>query len=159
MLPASVKKNIVILLIVTNLATGLYLGYVAWRQMFWQMEAMTTADFAAKVWASNNYEKGKLIKLELVVKDKPEVYQPKQNRFDGSYVVLDWIGYTDPLWRFNESPSILVAQEFVRTYNAEMNGIVSDPNAYEQRIRKEVDYWRENALNERPAGLKTTADK
>jgi hypothetical protein len=148
MLYAIIKKAVFRTAIIMTIL--LCFGYMAWRQMLWKNEAMSNASFAATVLALNNYHKGKFIKYELVVKDKPELFKSKQHKFEGPFVIEDWTGYTDPMFRFSKSPSVFVAEEFVKAYNNKMNNIISDPNRYEQSIREEINYWKEKVLIERP---------
>lgn len=109
---------------------------------------MRLSDFSGQVWASNQFEKGKQIKLNLVIKDEAEGYKYEPAKFEGEYVLQDWRGYTYPFLNAENSPSVLVARELVLSHNAEMAHIVADPAAYEEQRQKEITYWREKVLSQ-----------
>jgi hypothetical protein len=135
-------------------AISLCFGYMALRQLLWKLEASRMTYLAATLSAEKSYDKGRLIKLELVVNNNYKPPHDKPYHFDGPNVVFDKIGYTDPVCKFIKSPSILVSEEFVRTYNERMNEIVSDPNFYDLLNREDANYWQQIFLSKQSAELK-----
>jgi hypothetical protein len=143
------KKNIVIiLLILINICTAIYLQYSSWQLMLWRNEATINSEFAAKVWARNCYSKGKIIKLRLKIEQEPKGYVSQPTEFDGPYVVLDQIGYTDPFPLFGgtNSPSIKIAKIMVDAYNKIMKEMYENPGKYKEELAEETEYWKTNVL-------------
>jgi hypothetical protein len=126
-------------------------GYMAFRQLLWKLEASRLTYFAARLSAEKSYDKGRLIKLELVVNNNHKPPHDKPYHFDGPNVVFDKTCYTDLLCKFTKSPNILVSEEFVRVYNERMNEIVSDPNMYELINREDANYWQQILLSKPPS--------
>jgi hypothetical protein len=148
------KKHLLTAFIVlVTLAVMLgFFEYAWYRKEMWKLDALSTAEFAAKLWAANDYSKGKRIQLRLVVREDPFARsQPKATQFEGQYVIRDWVGYTDPLFKNKDSPSIQVASKMVDVYNAAMKEMVENPTEYQKRLAREIDYWQTNVLG-RTAG-------
>ena len=58
------KKNVLIgILLITNVITLFGLGRASWLSGLWKMEATLNVDYAAKLKAVNDYDKGKRIRL------------------------------------------------------------------------------------------------
>lgn len=149
------KKIAISILLLTNLVTAVSLVCVAYQRSLWRAEAMRTVNFTAQISAINDFDKGKQIKLNLVIKDEAEGYKPEPTKFEGEYVLRDWTGYIYPYLSEENSPNVLMAREFVESYNAEMAEIVSDPDAYEDQRQREIAYWQEKVLSqpkEEPGG-------
>ncbi len=146
------KNRILIgVLLVSNAVTGIALLRVAWLKMMWQNEATNNAQFLASLWAANDYDKEKLVKLRLKVEDEPKGATCEPREFDGGFVVRNWIGYTDPFPILGglESPSVQTARVIVEKYNLRMQEMHEHPDEYKKRRAEEIEYWRENVLKKK----------
>jgi len=149
---AQMKKNIYTgILLVITLVIGLGLFYVSWRSMMWKSQALINAEFAAKVWAANDFAKGKFVQLRLVITDDPKRTDMKPPIFEGPYVVREMVGYIDPLLKDTNSPSIQVAREMVESYNATMKEMFENPEENRRRLDREIAYWQTNVLGRKNA--------
>lgn len=146
------KKNIYTgILLVITLVIGLGLFYVSWGSMMWKSQALINAEFAAKVWAANDFAKGKFVQLRLVITDDPKRTDMKPTILEGPYVVREMVGYIDPLLKDTNSPSIQVAREMVEAYNATMKEMFENPEENRRRLDREIAYWQTNVLGRKNA--------
>jgi len=151
------KRNITIaFLAVLLLIAVLSLARLLWQCALWRIEATTNAEFAAALWADNDYNKGKIVKLRLVIEAEPKGYVDKPPECDGPYVVREQFGYSDPRLGGSNSPSIQVARLIVDTYNKQMTSKVENPEKYKAERLDEIEYWRENILNKKGMSDKST---
>ena len=98
------------------------------------------------MWAINDYDKGKIVKLRLVIKNEPEAYESKPTEFEGPYVIREQIGYNGPYLGGNNSPSVQVSKIIVENYNSEMKEMYEHPKEYEEERNKEIEYWKNHIL-------------
>jgi len=139
------KRNILVaILLATNIVTAFCLFRMSWLKMTWEMQARNTSDFAAKVWASNDYGKGKLVKLRLSIEKEPKGFVSKPTEFDGPFVVREWIGYSEPLPFLDrdDSASIQTARIMVASYNQAMSEYHQHPEQYKDRLVTEIENWK-----------------
>jgi hypothetical protein len=154
------KKMIVpAILLATNIITAFCLLRMFWVKTLWEMESRTTAQFAARVWASSDYSKGKLSKLRLIIEQEPKGYFPRPTVFDGPFVVREWIGYTDPfpLLGGEDSPSIQTARITVASYNEVMLECHEHPEEYKKRLASERESWKGVILGTKEGASKPDA--
>lgn len=143
------KKNILIaILVATNVFTGAWLLQVSWLKMLWNLEATSLSEFAAALWAANDYSKGKLVKLRLKIEEEPLGHLSKPTEFDGVFVVREHIGYINPVPTLGaqESPSIEVTRIMVDAYNRKMQEFHANPGEYKRQVAKEIECWQESVL-------------
>ena len=144
------KRNIFFaILLVTNIVTAFCLLRLWWSKTIWEMEARNNTDFAAKVWASSDYGKGKLVKLRLIIEQEPKGSVSKPTEFDGPFVVREWHGYKAPSFLFvsgENSPSVQTAQIMVASYNQRMAEYHEHPEEYKKTLATESEYWKKEVL-------------
>jgi hypothetical protein len=150
------KKHIfVAILFVTNIVSAFCLLRMWWSKTIWEMEARSITEFAAKVWASNDYSKGRLVKLRLIIEEEPKGFVCKPTEFEGPFVVREWQGYKAPSFLFvsgENSPSIQTAQIMVASYNQRMAEYHEHPKQYEKDRAAEIEYWKKEVLGNKDVG-------
>ncbi|MFA6293656.1 MAG: hypothetical protein WC637_17850 [Victivallales bacterium] len=119
------------LIIVLGMMFGLF--YFAWQSLLWKNEALISAEFAAKGWASNDFAKGTLIQLRFTIAKEAQ-QAPNPAIVDGKYVIREWVGYVDPMFKDTNSPSIQVARKMVEVYNARMKELVENPEGTTRKL-------------------------
>lgn len=152
--PCVASRSDIAIRLVTGLIIGLgVLGlfYMSLLNMMWKSEALISSEFAAKLWAANDFSKGRIVQLRLVITDEPKRTGMKPTMFEGPYVVREWVGYIDPLLKDTNSPSIQVARKMVEVYNATMKEIFENPEEYRKRLDREIAYWQTNVLGKTEA--------
>jgi hypothetical protein len=112
---------------------------------------MLEAEFAAKVWAENQYNKKMISKLRLVHKDEPEPSVIKPTEFDEPYVILEWYAYTHPLVGGRNSPSVQVGRITVEAYNTRMKEMYEHPEEYNKQVEYEAELWQQKILGKKDA--------
>ena len=157
------KKNILVaVLLVTNIVTAFCLLRLWWSKTTWEMEARNNTDFAAKVWASNDYSKGKLVKLRLTIDEEPKGFVSRPTEFDGPFVVREWHGYKAPSFLLvsgENSPSVQTAQIMVDSYNQRMAEYHEHPEQYEKERAAEIEYWKKEVLGNKEGASKPDAGR
>lgn len=145
------KNKLIILLLILNIITATSLFYTCWLISLWKMQAMITAEFAAKHWAVSMYNTKKISMLRLVLKDEPEPSVTKPTEFDGPYVILEWDAYTHPLLGGRNSPSVKVGRITVEAYNTKMKEMYEHPDEYNKRVEYEAELWQKKILGKNDA--------
>ena len=147
------KKNVLIgILLITNVITLFGLGRASWLSGLWKMEATLNVDYAAKLKAVNDYDKGKRIRLRLKINDEPKGHVDRPIVFDGTFVVEEETGYSSPSLGGQDSPSIQTARIMVDAYNRTMEEFCRDPEKYRQQRAEEIKYWQEHILGKKKSG-------
>ena len=145
------KNKLLIFLLILNIITAFCLFYTCWLISLWKMQATTDAEFAAKVWAESMYNKKKISKLRLVLKDEPEPSVTKPTEFDGPYVIIEWDACTHPLVGGRNSPSVVVGRNIVEAYNTKMKEMYEHPEEYNKQVEYEAELWQKKILGKNDA--------
>jgi hypothetical protein len=130
-------------------------------KMMWEGEAKINTEFAAKLWAHNDFGKGKLVKLRLSIEKEPKASVSKPTEFDGAFVVREWVGYCDPfpLLGGENSASIQTAKIMVASYNKAMEESHEHPEQYKKSLAAESEYWKKEVLGTKGRASRPDASK
>jgi hypothetical protein len=145
------KNKLLILLMILNIITVTFLFYTCWISSLWKMQAKIEAEFAAKQWAVSMYNKNRISKLRLILKDEPEPSVTKPTEFDGPYVIIECDAYSHPLLGGRNSPSVKLGKITVEAYNTTMKEMYEHPEEYKKQIEYEAELWQKKILGKNDA--------